>query len=152
MLKRDFLEFPAGNFIFVVLCNLKFKLNEQVSFCGVRRDNMEYKDAKMLIVNLLIRDARHQSAGLIDRVGDQFDEYDAIFPRDYEQLNIAWTFWDSWVDEKNHNFPGFYNDIAKDKWPVLAIDIAESLERHDIISNDLVLTYFDLLRGSPCGS
>jgi hypothetical protein len=33
---------------------------------------------------------------------------------------IAWNFWDSWIDERNHLFPGFYEGIAKEQWPALA--------------------------------
>lgn len=107
---------------------------------------MTYNDAKNLIISLLKKDAEYQTSGNIEPIGAHFDDYDGVYPRDYRQLNIAWSFWDSWIDEKNHGFPGFYKGISKDVWPHLALEIADTLEREDDVYNELVLTHFDFSR------
>ena len=52
-------------------------------------------------------------------MGQDFDLLDAEVPRTDRDVVIALAFWDAWLDEQNHNFPGFYHGISDADWPAL---------------------------------
>ena len=52
-------------------------------------------------------------------MGQDFDLLDAEAPRTDRDVVIALAFWDAWLDEQNHNFPGFYDGISSADWPAL---------------------------------
>ncbi len=74
---------------------------------------ISYEAAKTFIIERLRRAALLHEQGHMTKIGEGFAEYDAKFPRNDRQLMIAWDFWDAWIDERNHNFPGFYKGIKR---------------------------------------
>lgn len=98
--------------------------------------------AKELIIECLRRDIKAHKEGKFEEIGKDFDTYDAEFPRTDRQLMIAWDFWDSWIDERNHEFPCFYKGIAQRTWPHLANHIVEKLSKGEEISDPLILKHF----------
>jgi hypothetical protein len=103
---------------------------------------MNLENAKKQIIKCLNRDIKLHEEGKFDEIGNGFDEYDNKFPLTERQLIIAWDFWDSWIDERNHGFPCFYADITKDNWPNLANHIVEKLSKGEEISDQLILSNF----------
>ena len=87
-------------------------------------------------------DARQFLARNYGQMGAQFETLEGRLPHDLQHA-IAWNFWDSWLDERNHDFPGFYRGIDREAWPRLAIHIADCLEHGQTISDPLVLKHFD---------
>ena len=110
-------------------------------------DCMDYETARQFIVSQLERDARLHEQGQFEKIGSGLKENDERFPRDYDQLMIAWDFWDSWIDDRNHGFPGFSEGVEKETWSKLARHIAEQLSRGQEITEPLVLKNFVFKRG-----
>ena len=83
----------------------------------------------------------------------QFEEecpsYDEHSILSGHSLMIAWDFWDSWIDECNHGFPGFYEGISKEAWPELAKLIVEKLMEDGEIDDPLILKHFVIEKKSP---
>jgi hypothetical protein len=89
----------------------------------------------------LLRDAElHDTAP--DELGGEFDELDATAPRDDPDMAVAIAFWDAWIDERNHGFPGHYEGISIEDWPVLARHIATSLTTGQTISEPRIQQNF----------
>lgn len=87
-----------------------------------------------------------QRTGKFSEMGLDFDEVDSLLPSEDPLRGVPLTFWDSWLDERNHSFRGFYKEIGKEDWPVLAELIAKSLENDSLISDPRILKAFDLRR------
>ena len=105
--------------------------------------DINYNSAKELILRRLKRDSAFHQEGQFDKMGEPYDDFDEKFPRPFVDLMIAWTFWDAWIDERNHGFPGFYQGITRDSWPKLAGHIINQLEKKQPITDPLVLAHFD---------
>ena len=106
------------------------------------------EDKRQALVQALRKDADIHEKSLFKQLGSDFDQLDVedtgIFEdaRVRQAFAIAWTFWDSWIDERNHLSPGFYEGIAKDHWPVLARRVAENLENGEEVIDPLLLKHF----------
>lgn len=75
-------------------------------------------------------------------IGKDFDAIDAEAPRTDQTIVIALAFWDAWIDERNHDFPGFYRGISPADWPLLAIAIASALESGSAVDEPRILEHF----------
>lgn len=104
---------------------------------------IDQEKARNLILRRLKRDKNFHERAEFDKMGETHDDFDREFPKGYPDLMIAWTFWDSWMDERKQGFPNLYSGISKDTWPQLAGQVIEQLERKAPISNPLILTHFD---------
>jgi hypothetical protein len=106
-----------------------------------------YEEAKKFAVDNLLRDAELHEAGDYQRVGDNFDEYDAELPRTddlrFTKLHIALNFWDGWQDSRNHDWI-FYGGIEKDDWPRLARIIIKDITEEQEITEGIILKHFNL--------
>jgi len=106
-----------------------------------------YEVAKQFIVDNLQRDTDFHDAGDYWRVGDNYDEYDTILPRNddpyFKKLHIALNFWDGWQDARNHDWH-FYKGITKDDWPLLARIIIKYIKEEKEITEKIILEHFDL--------
>lgn len=111
------------------------------------------QEKRLALIKALRRDARLHQQALFDQMGKDFDKLDVETTGKFENTTvqqtfpIAWNFWDSWLDERNHLFPGFYEGIAKNDWPDHGIRLAEQLESGHEVENASLLKHF-LLRPS----
>jgi hypothetical protein len=103
---------------------------------------MNYETARTFIVERLRRDALLHAQGQWQKIGEGFRENDGRFPRAYDQLMIAWDFWDCWIDERNHEFPCFYKEVTKETWPQLARHIADQLSDNKEITEPRIVDNF----------
>ena len=110
---------------------------------------MNSEKAKKLIIEHLERDIKLHNEEKFEEIGQGFNKFDKEFPEFYTelidnhpQLMIAWDFWDSWIDERNHGFPCFTKGMTKEKWPILAEHIVEKLSSGEEISDPFVLSAF----------
>lgn len=85
---------------------------------------------KIRFIDALRRDADLQRSGRLADMGSDFNEIDSLIPADDPLRAIPLIFWDSWLDERNHSFPCFYEGIRKEDWPELADSIATAIERN----------------------
>jgi hypothetical protein len=103
----------------------------------------------------LRKDADLHEKGLFSQLGNDFDQLDVKTTGIFQDasvrqvFSIAWNFWDSWIDERNHLFPGFYEGIAKEQWPALARRAAEDLEKGDEVVDPLLLKHFVFHPSTP---
>ena len=104
---------------------------------------VDYQRARTLILKRLKRDKSFHEQGLLEKMGEAFDDFDLEFPPGSPDLMIAWSFWDAWIEERNQGFPNNYEGIAKDSWPHLAAQIIERLEKNEKISDAVILKHFD---------
>lgn len=111
-----------------------------------------YAEAKQTAVDGLTRAAAAHEAGRYNDIGLGFDAFDSGLPRDggaeFKRLLIAVTFWDGWVDARNHGWL-HYEGINEPDWPVLARSIAASLVDDQEITEPLLLRYFDFEEAQP---
>lgn len=56
-------------------------------------------------------------------------------------IATAFTFWDWWIDARNHNWL-YYPGIARDDWPRLAVHMAEVLDSQGTITDPQLLAKF----------
>ena len=107
-----------------------------------------YAASRDMLVEQLRLDAAAHEAGAYDEVGRRFDSVERHFPHgtspELGRLHIALTFWDGWVDARNHGWPR--GPIALDDGPTLARRVADDLAADAEISDALVLSRFDLVR------
>ena len=105
---------------------------------------------KMLIAELRTDATRHEQ-GEYKHVGSAFEQMenyrsshpDLLPAENGKLLGIAYTFWDSWIDQVGHGFrQNFYKGITADAWPTLAREIADALELETPIINPLILRHF----------
>lgn len=102
---------------------------------------MDILDFKLELATHLLRDARLQDSAP-EQIGRGFDEFDARCPRSDHTLNTALSFWDSWIDERNHGFPGWYAGICREDWPKLGGVIASALRAGEELEEPRVLRHF----------
>lgn len=105
--------------------------------------NFDYETSRNLIVKRLKRESSFHEQAQFEKMGEVYDDFDEKFPTGHPELRIAWTFWDAWIDERNHGFPENYQGIPKDAWPRIAGHIIEALEKKVPISDPVVLANFD---------
>ena len=105
--------------------------------------NIDHQRARDLILRRIKRDKIFHEQGQWEKMGESCDDFDAEFPRGYPDLMIAWTFWDAWIEERNHGFPNLYEGITKESWPQLAAHIIEQLEKKEKITQIILLKHFD---------
>lgn len=108
-----------------------------------------------MLINALRLDATRHEQGEYKKVGSEFDQMelfrsqhpDLQHEENAKSFGIAYTFWDSWIDQVSHGFgQNFYSGIAPNSWPILAREIADDLELEVLISSPLVLQHFDLAK------
>ena len=107
-----------------------------------------YAASRDELVTQLRHDATAHEAGAYDEVGRRFDAVERHLPHgtspELGRLHLALTFWDGWVDARNHGWPR--GPIALEQWPALARRVADDLAADREISDATVLARFDLVR------
>jgi hypothetical protein len=108
---------------------------------------LTYTAARDAIVQHLRQDAAAHEAERYDAVGRRFDSVEYHFPRgtapELGRLHIALTFWDGWIDARNHGWPA--GPIAREEWPGLARRVADDLAADRDVSDSVVLARFDVV-------
>jgi hypothetical protein len=107
---------------------------------------MDYTAARAALAEALLRDAAAHEASKDDEIGRRFDSLEHVFPRgtnaELAKLRIALTFWDGWIDARNHGWQPS-SGIQRHEWPNLARDIAADLAADRDILNPSVRARFD---------
>ena len=107
---------------------------------------LTYAAARDALVRQLLGDAAAHDAGRYDELGRRFDTLEREFPRsgapELTRLRVALTFWDSWIDARNHGWPSS-GSIGKAEWPPLARGIAADLIGDREITDARVRARFD---------
>lgn len=88
---------------------------------------------KLMLAKTLIKEAERHRTGALADIGS---EYTAVVNRIGDRrkdradpmIELALNFWHSWIDERNHKFPGAYYRITRDQWPQIAEQFAFYLE------------------------
>jgi hypothetical protein len=105
-----------------------------------------YAAARDTLVEQLLGDAAAHGAGRYDELGRRFDRVEREFPRgsapELTRLHIALTFWDGWIDARNHGWQSS-ESIAKVEWPPLARGVAADLALDREITDARVRARFD---------
>ena len=99
----------------------------------------------------LKRDAALHRQGRLKEIGEGFDQLDtaechAIRVAD-RTVSTACNFWEAWIDERNHGFPGFRrgiekSGIAKEAWPALAESLAETIRQGALVTDTILVSHF----------
>lgn len=108
---------------------------------------MTYTAARDALVQHLRQDAAAHEAERYDAIGRRFDNVEHHFPRgtapELGRLHVALTFWDGWIDARNHGWPR--GPIALAEWPGFGRNVAADLEADRDISDPVVLARFDIV-------
>ena len=111
---------------------------------------MDFATAVQALCAAIGAAAQAHREGNLDGVADGFDDLDAILPRvsdpSFDQVFIAFHFWDGWIDSRNHDWQQ-YPGIAENDWPNLADSVVASLKAHRPISDQRILNLFDFRKG-----
>jgi hypothetical protein len=99
-------------------------------------------DVKERMRDVLLRDAALHETGQLGAIGADFDELDTLTRSAQEDVMIAWGFWEAWIDDRNHNFVGFYRGLEQETWPRYARYIADRLAHDAPITDPLIVQYF----------
>jgi hypothetical protein len=106
-----------------------------------------YAAARDALVAWLREDAAAHEAERFDAIGRRFDAVERHLPRGTDRevgrLHVAITFWDGWIDARNHGWPA--GPIARAVWPHLARSVASDLEADRDAAAPLVRARFDLV-------
>ena len=94
--------------------------------------------------SVLLRDAALHETGQLSAIGADFDELDTLTRSAQEDVIVAWNFWEAWIDDRNHNFVGFYHGLEQEHWPRYARYIADCLAHDAPITDPLIVRYFGL--------
>src|SRR6266513_1530826 len=112
---------------------------------------LTYTAARELLVGYLIADATAHEKGRFDEIGRRFDSFEHQFPAGDEpglaELRLALTFWDAWIDARNHGWQTTAG-IQPAEWPVLSRAIATDLAAERPVSDPRVRTLFDVIAHS----
>lgn len=107
-----------------------------------------YSGSRDELVTQLRHDADAHDAGSYDEIGRRFDAVERHLPHgtapELGRLHIALTFWDGWVDARNHGWPR--GPIGVADWPRLARLVADDLAADREISDPTVNARFDLVQ------
>lgn len=102
--------------------------------------------ARETLVRNLLTDADAHDAGRYDEIGRRFDSFEHAFPLgdagELTELRIALTFWDSWIDARNHGWQPTAG-IQPEEWPALARGIATDLAALRPIGSERMRKLFD---------
>jgi len=105
----------------------------------------QYDAARKHAINWLTHSLELHEAGDYLSIGDGYDEYDRMLPRDGlksdDPLIIALEFWDRWIDTAEHSWK-FYPGFGKDDWPRLARILLEDLKASRVVSDKVLLESF----------
>jgi hypothetical protein len=108
---------------------------------------LTYATARDALVEHLRHDAEAHDAGHYDEIGRRFDHVEYHLPRgvapELGPLHVALTFWDGWIDARNHGWPS--GPIALADWPVLARSVADDLAADRDVTDPMVLARFDIV-------
>jgi hypothetical protein len=100
---------------------------------------------RTILAAALRRDASFHESGQFDAIGEGYDDAEGeLLPleeRRERDVGIAISFWDGWIDSRNHDWQ-YYEGITQKDWPILAHMIASALEARDPISDSRVLEHF----------
>jgi hypothetical protein len=113
------------------------------------------EENRQALIQALRKDADLHDKGLFNQLGSDFDQLDVAATGVFEDASVrqafavAWNFRDSWIDERNHHFPGFSEGIAKENWPGLARRVAQHLEVGDEVIDPLLLKHFVIRPSIP---
>jgi hypothetical protein len=107
---------------------------------------LTYAAARDSLVKQLLGDAAAHDAGRYDEVGRRFDSVEREFPRgsapELTRLRVALTFWDGWIDARNHGWQAS-ESIGQAEWLPLARGVAADLAADREITDARVCARFD---------
>ena len=102
---------------------------------------------RAIVATALRREAVLHDSERFDRIGDAYDDVEMeLLPLETScardiAIAIAMSFWDSWIDARNHDWH-YYQGISQSDWPVLARTIASMLDTGAPITEPGVLKRF----------
>lgn len=107
---------------------------------------MNKKDqAREHAINYLSQAIESHERGDFLSVGDGFDEYDQMLPRQEisadDLLYITLEFWESWADTAEHTWE-FYPPFTESDWPKLARILLEDLKANRKVTDKTILDHF----------
>ena len=109
----------------------------------------EYDEFRQRFIAALDAARRAQESRDLAAVEVGHKELDALLPRNagptFDKLHIALSFWDGWIDARNHDWL-YYEGIRAEDWPWLARGIVDDLRNDHEISDQRVLKHFELRR------
>ena len=89
--------------------------------------------------------ANAHDSGDLRNIDDGYDELEPIaFGHEDPDVRLAMSFWDGWVDSRNHDWL-FYEPITESDWPQFARHVASSLRSGTPISDPVVVKRFEEL-------
>jgi hypothetical protein len=110
--------------------------------------------ARKLLADHLLKDAVAHEAGRYDEIGRRFDAFERAFPdgdgNEQLELRIALTFWDAWIDARNHGWQPTAG-IQPNEWPVLAREIVADLNGEGPVGSTRLRRLFDAVGQSGLG-
>ena len=106
---------------------------------------MNYPDARTEFISALTAAANAHDSNEFANIDVGYEKLDGELPRDsgteFDKLFVALSFWDGWIDARNHNWQ-YYDPIRKEDWPELARKIVRDLEADQEIHDRTVLKRF----------
>jgi hypothetical protein len=107
--------------------------------------------ARSQLAAYLASDAAAHDAGRFDEIGRRFDSFERHFPSGDDpavtELRIALTFWDAWINARNHEWQTTAG-IQPADWPALARAVAADLAAAGRIKDPNVRARFDAVGNS----
>lgn len=106
-------------------------------------------DGRKELIENLQKDIARQRSGQVSEIGKEYDEFTNSVSSNTP--SIAFSFWDMWVDEKNHRFCGMYDLISRDEWPRLAELVVRDLidGKSDVTDKQVLKVLFPNTNGVP---
>ncbi len=99
----------------------------------------------LFLAAALERAAERHEAGHFGQIGAEYDQVEMeTLPsrnRTSPRFDLAFRFWDGWVDASNHGWL-YYDGIGRDDWPLLAREVAQSLREGVEPSSPVLWRYF----------
>lgn len=89
-------------------------------------------EARGYVVDHLLRDAAAQEDGEAQAIGSGFQAFEEYAVRTHRPswndplLGAAYTFWDAWIDARNHDWL-HYPQMQKKDWPSLARSVVAAI-------------------------
>lgn len=111
-------------------------------FRKISEDIKSISNPKIFAESLKKDIERHQSGDFLN-LGEDFGKFNALLPTDHPMREIPMRFWDAWCEESIHEFPGGYEGISKNDWPVLAEIVVNSVENGAAIENHFLRKNFE---------
>lgn len=98
---------------------------------------LTYDEARERLIEGLSRDVALHEIGDFMALGKGFEDLAAVIPRDqpptFNKLLVALSFWDAWINFRNHQWPDVDRFPSKDEWPVLARELIGALQNNQEI-------------------